>query len=181
MKRAMYYHRDGMPIVSNELMDATMQWALLFEQDRHVANTTTLYGERLSTVFLGLDHSFGEDGPPQIFETMLFAPRSDEQRERQRRALRRAAEACNRSLATGEELELDEDEQLAQYNAWMEKHYPDDQLQLRYSTEEQARDSHNDLVLQCLIPPRWRHRILGKMFGVKAWQRWDDEEEEEWN
>lgn len=27
----------------------------------------------ISTVFLGLDHSFGNDGPPVLFETMIFA------------------------------------------------------------------------------------------------------------
>ena len=74
IKRPTHYHRDGTPIVDNELMPSVLQWALLFEnEDRKVDSTKTLYGERLSTVFLGLDHSWG-GGPPLIFETMLFAP-----------------------------------------------------------------------------------------------------------
>jgi hypothetical protein len=35
----------------------------------------------VSTVFLGLDHSFGE-GPPQLFETMIFGGEHDEYQER---------------------------------------------------------------------------------------------------
>jgi hypothetical protein len=52
-----------------------------------VATTTTPYGERLSTVFLGLDHSFLFQGPPILFETMLFAPISDELRAAKRARL----------------------------------------------------------------------------------------------
>lgn len=34
---------------------------------------------RVSTVFLGLDHNFGGDGPPILFETMVFGgPLTDE-------------------------------------------------------------------------------------------------------
>ena len=49
-----------------------MTWAQWFEDaDRHVAETfTELY--RVSTVFLGLDHNFREDGPAILFETMAF-------------------------------------------------------------------------------------------------------------
>lgn len=47
-------------------------WATWFEQaDRKVART--MVGDvRISTVFLGLDHSFFEHGPPTLFETMIF-------------------------------------------------------------------------------------------------------------
>lgn len=31
-------------------------------------------GIRISTVFLELDHRFGDDGPPLVFETMAFPP-----------------------------------------------------------------------------------------------------------
>ena len=36
-----------------------------------VANTCLPDGRRVSTVYLGLDHSFGED-PPLLWETMVF-------------------------------------------------------------------------------------------------------------
>jgi len=58
--------------------DDLMTWATIFERDKtHVGNTTI--GEaRISTVFLGLDHSFGS-GPPLWFETMIFGgPLNDE-------------------------------------------------------------------------------------------------------
>lgn len=41
------------------------------DADRHVAETIQ-DDVRVSTVFLGLDHSFGRQGPPVLFETMVF-------------------------------------------------------------------------------------------------------------
>ena len=64
-----------------------MRWARWMETaDRRVAEdylTTTVDGEkisiRISTVFLGLDHSFG-NGDPLLFETMIFGgPNGGEQ------------------------------------------------------------------------------------------------------
>ena len=39
--------------------------------ERQLARTTVSEGVEVSTVFLGLDHSFGQ-GPPLIWETMIF-------------------------------------------------------------------------------------------------------------
>ena len=36
----------------------------------------------ISTVFLGLDHSFSNEGPPILFETMVFGGRFDQEMER---------------------------------------------------------------------------------------------------
>lgn len=76
-------------------------WANYFEQDRHVA--LTKQGDVvISTVFLGLDHSFG-GGEPILFETMIFGPgysQGDDQKEYQTRcstwdeAEKMHAEAC---------------------------------------------------------------------------------------
>jgi hypothetical protein len=50
-----------------------MVWAKAFETaDRRVARDE-VGPYSVSTVFLGIDHSFGE-GPPLIFETMVFGP-----------------------------------------------------------------------------------------------------------
>ena len=47
-------------------------WAKWFEQaDRHVAQDY-LGGERVSTVFLGIDHNW-EETSPVLYETMRFA------------------------------------------------------------------------------------------------------------
>jgi len=62
----LYYDREGRPL-------NTLQWSALFENldYRRVAQTVTQSGARVSTIWLGLDHSFGT-GPPVIFETMVF-------------------------------------------------------------------------------------------------------------
>jgi len=54
-------------------------WARWFEG----ANTRVDYTEitsqcRVSTIFLGLDHRFGRDGPPLVFETMVFGGPDDD-------------------------------------------------------------------------------------------------------
>lgn len=47
------------------------KWALWFETaDRRVASDS-IGSMRISTVFLGIDHSFG-GGSPLLFETMIF-------------------------------------------------------------------------------------------------------------
>ena len=65
-----FYDRKGRPM---ELME----WARAFEDtDRRIGNDT-IDGQRVSTVWLGNDHSFGE-GPPLIFETMIFGGPHDQ-------------------------------------------------------------------------------------------------------
>lgn len=63
----MYYNRQGEPISRDE-WSATFED---FEKSRRVG-FTEYGGIQVSTVWLGLDHSFGRDGPPLIFETMVF-------------------------------------------------------------------------------------------------------------
>lgn len=52
-----------------------LTWAQWFEtakDERIVARTDLRVGGYVSTVFLGLDHSFFGDGPRQLFETLVF-------------------------------------------------------------------------------------------------------------
>ncbi len=57
------------------------EWASWFEKDdRHVARTRVEPGFLVSTVFLGLDHSFGFGGPPLLFETMVFGDYGEAER-----------------------------------------------------------------------------------------------------
>ncbi len=71
--RPTYYKRDGMPYDESDVI----QWAKDFEkEDRRVAKDILPDGKVVSTVFLGLDHNFGE-GPPLIFETMIFLSEKD--------------------------------------------------------------------------------------------------------
>ena len=48
-----------------------IEWAAWFEGADRQIGSTTIGESYVSTVFLGLDHSFG-CGPPMIFETMVF-------------------------------------------------------------------------------------------------------------
>ena len=60
---------------------ALMIWAQWMEKaDRHVAKTV-IGDVEISTVFLGQDHSFGDDGP-LLFETMAFGGEHDQEEER---------------------------------------------------------------------------------------------------
>lgn len=63
-----------------------MEWAQWFEnassssenfQARNVAQTTLPWDIKISTVFLGMNYRFGE-GPPLIFETMIFGGKHDQ-------------------------------------------------------------------------------------------------------
>jgi len=62
-----------------------LKWGRWFEDSsRRVDESFIFKGEekaRISTVFLGVDHSFG-DGKPILFETMVFGGELDEEMER---------------------------------------------------------------------------------------------------
>lgn len=65
----LYYDRQGQPM---DLMD----WARKLEDDPgyRVVAQHWVRGWMISTVWLGIDHSFGFSGIPIIFETMIFPP-----------------------------------------------------------------------------------------------------------
>lgn len=51
-------------------------WAEWFEKHDRTVAKTDFDGFVLSTVFLGVDHSFGE-GPPVLFESLFFGGKYD--------------------------------------------------------------------------------------------------------
>jgi hypothetical protein len=60
-----------------------MTWARWFESaERHVGNDFLPNGVHVSTVFLGIDHNFRQEGAPLLFETMIFGGQHDEYQER---------------------------------------------------------------------------------------------------
>ena len=83
------YILDGRnPIPCTDLMTRA-RW---FEtSDRHVAKTD-IGDVRVSTVFLGFDRSFGQ-GPPLLFETMIFGGPFDQDKYQERRSTWEEAEA----------------------------------------------------------------------------------------
>ncbi len=59
-------------------VDDVLEWGRwLSTAKRHVADDT-VNGVRVSTVFLGIDHRFG-DGPPLLYETMTFGVSDEDQ------------------------------------------------------------------------------------------------------
>lgn len=49
------------------------QWGAFFESDKRIVAQESIGEAWISTVFLGLDHSFsGEDESPVLFESMVF-------------------------------------------------------------------------------------------------------------
>ena len=77
MSLNLYILEGHTPVVIGNLYE----WACLFKgADGRVARTAH-GGVIVSTVFLGLDHNWG-DGPPLLFETMVFGGEHDEEQER---------------------------------------------------------------------------------------------------
>jgi hypothetical protein len=63
-----WYLRDGTITTDMRV------WGEKFQDPayKRVAETTLPDGKWVSTVWVGMDHSFGDEGPPLIFETMVF-------------------------------------------------------------------------------------------------------------
>ena len=75
MKKSLYYILDqnNNPVPVEDVTE----WAKMFDRDtRVVKKTTTSKNYFVSTVFLGLDHSWTED-QILIFETMIFSDDKD--------------------------------------------------------------------------------------------------------
>ena len=65
-----YYGWQGEPITADE-------WARLFADERHIGDDD-IDAVHVSTVWMGIDHGCG-DGPPLIFETMIFGGEHDQE------------------------------------------------------------------------------------------------------
>jgi len=68
---------EGDPVVETDLL----KWAEWYETaDRKLA-ADAIGSVKISTVFLGLNHAF-DDGPPMLYETMIFGGPHDDYQER---------------------------------------------------------------------------------------------------
>jgi len=65
------------PISCNDIK----KWGKWFQVNDKTVSFTEKNGIRVSTVFLGLDHQYGE-GEPILFETMIFGGKEDQYQER---------------------------------------------------------------------------------------------------
>jgi hypothetical protein len=71
---------DGKTPVACDDLIAWAKWLEANYKTKHVA-LDEFDGVKVSTVFLGLDHSFG-DGPPLLWETMIFGGPHNEYQDR---------------------------------------------------------------------------------------------------
>jgi len=62
-------------------VDDVSEWAKWFETGNKIVRQNNILGIFVSTVFLGLNHRFG-DGEPLLFETMIFNGSNDQYQER---------------------------------------------------------------------------------------------------
>lgn len=70
---------EGEPKLEPDLL----KWAQWYEtHERHIVFDKLPDGVKVSTVFLGIDHNFGLDGPPVLWETMIFGGPQDQYQER---------------------------------------------------------------------------------------------------
>jgi hypothetical protein len=63
------------------LCESAAEWGRLFDREKRKVAFTQVGDINVSTVFLGLDHSYG-DGTPILFETMIFGGEHDEYQNR---------------------------------------------------------------------------------------------------
>ena len=65
-------------------IDDLLEWAKKFEFDLQIRRVAlTEEGKwRVSTVFLGIDHNYSMNGPPLLFETMVFRGKEDFDQQR---------------------------------------------------------------------------------------------------
>jgi len=62
-------------------VDDLISWGRWFQKANRQVAHDRVGDVRVSTVFLGLDHGYG-DGPPVLFETMIFGGPHDQYQER---------------------------------------------------------------------------------------------------
>jgi hypothetical protein len=69
--------KDNIPVATEDVRI----WARMFEEtSRRIVDYTEINSQvHISTVFLGINHRFFEDGPPLIFETMIFGGPLDQE------------------------------------------------------------------------------------------------------
>lgn len=70
--RPAYYVLDGHEPRPLYGPDAVLEWGRWFETCTRRVDFTDLGWCSVSTVFLGIDHNFSRQGPPLLFESMIF-------------------------------------------------------------------------------------------------------------
>jgi hypothetical protein len=58
------------------------EWSIATDDEKAIVKQEDVSGARISTVFLGVDHSFTQTGPPILWETMVFGGMLDMYKDR---------------------------------------------------------------------------------------------------
>lgn len=75
-----YILKDKVPV---EVFDLS-EWGMWFETNSRIVASDMIRGVHISTVFLGLDHNYTLEGPPILFETMIFGGMYNQYQQRYR-------------------------------------------------------------------------------------------------
>lgn len=59
-----------------------LEWMMMFAKDDRIIAKDTVGCASISTVFLGMDYNYSDEGPPIVFETMIFGWHNDEYQTR---------------------------------------------------------------------------------------------------
>lgn len=73
-----YILKDGKIIEEPDIR----KWGRWFQDNNNSIENTVVEGIKISTVFLGIDHSFEDDTEPILFETMIFGGEHDQYQRR---------------------------------------------------------------------------------------------------
>jgi len=92
MERYILIERE--PVAEPDLMT----WGRWMQTADRRVGITRVNGHRVSTVFLGLDHSFSDDDPALLFETMVFKGESSADLECERYSTWAEAEAGHAAM-----------------------------------------------------------------------------------
>lgn len=84
MRALNYKLIDGEPVACGDDQASILDWARWFESFDRVVAQTNIGEVLISTVFLGIDHNFHEEGAPILFETMVFGGEYNEYQKRYR-------------------------------------------------------------------------------------------------
>ena len=80
----LYYKLDGKTVVP---CDGVVEFGRWFETADRIVKQQDVGHYFVSTVFLGIDHRFGEPGPPLVFESAVFTRETVELAGKMRRGL----------------------------------------------------------------------------------------------
>ena len=102
----------------------TIKWAMWFEKGQNrIVGHDHIGDVLISTVFLGLDHRFpGMEGPPILWETMIFRGEHDQWMSRYRsREDALAGHKAAVEMVKGSQADLEELERMAKVGGWTRK------------------------------------------------------------